>query len=158
MCRRAGCRRACHEVTRGGRRTEGGSDEGRAGPSLRAPLPPPQSAGLSPEKMADRAEMFSLSTFHSLSPPGCRYALWRPGPWQALIFPQPPPRPSPQPPPTRHCRPTPIAFGDPSPSPLSVPKASDSCSPSSLPSGCLFLSYPHPPFPALMTAPPPIFR
>ena len=42
VCRRAGCRRACHEVTRGGLRTEGGSDEGRAGPSLRAPRPPPQ--------------------------------------------------------------------------------------------------------------------
>lgn len=155
VCRRAGCRRACHEVTRGGLRTEGGSDEGRAGPSLRAPLPPPQSAGLSREKMADRAEMFSLSTFHSLSPPGCRYALRRPGPWQALISSQPPPRPSPQPPPTRPCHPTPIAFGDPSPSPLSVPKASDFCSPSSFPSGPLFLSYPHPPSPALMTAPPP---
>lgn len=36
--------------------------------------PPPRCRPAVPGKMADRAEMFSLSTFHSLSPPGCRYA------------------------------------------------------------------------------------
>ena len=76
----AGCRRACHEVTGGGLRT-GGRERRRArGAGAPGTPPPPRSAGLSPEKMADRAEMFSLSTFHSLSPPGCRYALGRPGP------------------------------------------------------------------------------
>lgn len=74
------------ELGRAGDR--GGGDGGRGRGAEALPLPR-RAGGLSPEKMADRAEMFSLSTFHSLSPPGCRYALGTPG-WQALPFLQPP--------------------------------------------------------------------
>jgi hypothetical protein len=51
----------------------------RQGRGLWLLTPPPHSRPAFPGKMADRAEMFSLSTFHSLSPPGCRYALEAPG-------------------------------------------------------------------------------
>lgn len=66
VCRR----RVSQGVSRGERGDRGREPEhqGRAG----LLTPPPRCRPAVPGKMADRAEMFSLSTFHSLSPPGCR--------------------------------------------------------------------------------------